>query len=64
MVSPARDLIGYGKKRPQGTWPNGARLAISLVINYEEGSERSLAMGLAFREWGSLSHERLNDIDC
>jgi DNA-binding MurR/RpiR family transcriptional regulator len=25
---------------------------------------QTLAMGLAFREWGSLSHERLNDIDC
>ena len=59
MVSPARDLIGYGKKRPQGTWPNGARLAISLVINYEEGSERSLAMGdpdqESMTEWGSYA---------
>ncbi|MDR7284998.1 DNA-binding MurR/RpiR family transcriptional regulator [Pseudomonas corrugata] len=25
---------------------------------------QTLAMGLAFREWGSLSHDRLNDIDC
>ncbi|MEH6368003.1 MAG: polysaccharide deacetylase family protein, partial [Pseudomonas marincola] len=59
MVSPARDLIGYGRQRPKGTWPNGARLAISLVINYEEGSERSLAMGdpdqESMTEWGSYS---------
>ena len=42
---PDRDLIGYGRDLPPGTWPNGARIAISLVVNYEEGSERSLAMG-------------------
>ena len=36
----ARDLVGYGRDRPQGTWPNGSRIAISLVINYEEGGER------------------------
>jgi peptidoglycan/xylan/chitin deacetylase (PgdA/CDA1 family) len=57
MTSPLRDLVGYGRNRPQGTWPNGARLAISLVINYEEGSERSLAMGdpdqESMTEWGS-----------
>src|SRR5262245_10777793 len=30
-----RDLIGYGGKGPHIIWPNGARLAISLVINFE-----------------------------
>jgi hypothetical protein len=53
----ARDLIGYGRKPPSGKWPNGARLAISFVVNYEEGSERSFAMGDPGREplteWGS-----------
>ena len=56
-VVPPRDLIGYGPQRPTGRWPGGAGLAISLVINYEEGSERSLAMGdeeqEAVTEWGS-----------
>lgn len=42
---PARDLAGYGRHLPPGGWPGGARIAISLVINYEEGSERSFAMG-------------------
>lgn len=57
MVYPPRDLIGYGKNRPTGRWPNGARLAISVVINYEEGSERSFAMGdpdqEGLTEWGN-----------
>ncbi|ALM54359.1 allantoinase PuuE [Halomonas huangheensis] len=52
-----RDLIGYGEQLPEGSWPNGARLAINIVINYEEGSERSFAMGDAdqetMTEWGS-----------
>jgi peptidoglycan/xylan/chitin deacetylase (PgdA/CDA1 family) len=34
-----RDLVGYGGKDPGITWPNGARLAVSLVINFEEGAE-------------------------
>ena len=45
MGYPARDLVGYGANRPEGRWPNGARLAVSVVVNYEEGSERSHAMG-------------------
>jgi peptidoglycan/xylan/chitin deacetylase (PgdA/CDA1 family) len=52
-----RDLVGYGASPPTGTWPNGARLAISIVINYEEGSERSHAMGdpdqESMTEWGN-----------
>jgi peptidoglycan/xylan/chitin deacetylase (PgdA/CDA1 family) len=34
-----RDLIGYGLETPKCIWPNQAKLAISFVINYEEGSE-------------------------
>ena len=56
---PERDLIGYGARIPTGTWPNGARLAINVVINYEEGSERSFAMGdpdqEPMTEWGSYA---------
>ena len=36
-----RDLIGYGKNAPKIEWPGGARIAVSLVVNYEEGAERS-----------------------
>ena len=40
-----RDLIGYGANPPVVKWPNGARLAISVVVNYEEGSEYSILDG-------------------
>ncbi len=40
-----RDLIGYGLKPPQVEWPDGARIAISVVVNYEEGSEYSTLDG-------------------
>jgi allantoinase len=36
-----RDLIGYGASPPDPQWPNGARLALSFVLNYEEGGERT-----------------------
>jgi len=45
LSGPPRDLVGYGRNLPPGGWPGGARIAISLVVNYEEGSERSFAMG-------------------
>jgi allantoinase len=37
-----RDLIGYGGNPPDPKWPNGARLALNIVLNYEEGSEASM----------------------
>ena len=40
-----RDFIGYGRNVPQIRWPGGARIAVSLVVNYEEGSEYSLLDG-------------------
>ncbi|MDR3474123.1 MAG: polysaccharide deacetylase family protein [Devosia sp.] len=40
-----RDLIGYGRDRPDIVWPNGARLAISLSLNFEEGAELSIEEG-------------------
>ena len=40
-----RDLIGYGRTRPHADWPGGARVAVSFVLNYEEGGERSVADG-------------------
>ena len=40
-----RDLIGYGRNRPQADWPGGARIALSFVLNYEEGGERNVMDG-------------------
>jgi putative urate catabolism protein len=40
-----RDFVGYGGKPPDPKWPEGARLALNLVINYEEGSEPSIPDG-------------------
>jgi putative urate catabolism protein len=34
-----RDLVGYGASPPDPRWPDGARLALSFVLNYEEGGE-------------------------
>lgn len=34
-----RDLVGYGGRWPDIRWPNGARLAVSLNVNFEEGAE-------------------------
>ena len=40
-----RDFIGYGQNAPKVEWPNGERLAVSIVVNYEEGSEYSVLDG-------------------
>ncbi len=40
-----RDLIGYGANPPQVEWPGKARIAISVVVNYEEGAEYSILDG-------------------
>ena len=40
-----RDLVGYGANPPIVKSPNGARIAVSVVVNYEEGSEYSILDG-------------------
>ncbi|WP_108259090.1 allantoinase PuuE [Mangrovicoccus ximenensis] len=45
IAGPPRDLRGYGGTPPDVTWPGGARIAISLVVNYEEGSEPAVGDG-------------------
>ena len=40
-----RNMIGYGAKTPSIKWPNGAKLALQIVLNYEEGSESSILHG-------------------
>ena len=48
--SPQRDLIGYANDLPQVQWPhtkNGssAKVALQIVVNYEEGGEHCLLNG-------------------
>jgi allantoinase len=45
-----RDLIGYGQNPPHAAWPNGARIALQFVLNYEEGSESNVLHGDAGSE--------------
>src|SRR5438876_6606440 len=44
------DLIGYGSRPPHPHWPDEARIAVSLVLNYEEGGEACLLHGDAHSE--------------
>ena len=45
-----RNLRGYGRARPDIVWPNGARVAVSLVVNFEEGAELAVEQGDATTE--------------
>ena len=40
-----RDFVGYGRHPPDPRWPNGARLALVVVLNVEEGAEPSIPDG-------------------
>lgn len=40
-----RDLMGYAGAPPQITWPNRARVAVSVVVNFEEGAEMQVGDG-------------------
>ena len=40
-----RDMIGYGSKTPSIKWPNDAKLALQIVLNYEEGGENCVLHG-------------------
>jgi allantoinase len=40
-----RDLAGYGRTPPHAAWPGGGRIAVQLVLNYEEGAEANVLDG-------------------
>ena len=40
-----RDLAGYGRTPPHAAWPGGARIAVQVVLNYEEGAEANVLDG-------------------
>ena len=45
-----RDMIGYGATPPDPQWPGGARIAVQIVLNYEEGGENNILHGDAASE--------------
>jgi len=40
-----RDMVGYGYNDFKVVWPNNARLAVQIVLNYEEGAENCVLNG-------------------
>lgn len=45
-----RNMIGYGPNAPDAKWPGGAKIAVQLVLNYEEGGENCVLHGDAASE--------------
>jgi len=69
----SRDLIGYGRNVPQADWPGGARIAVQIVLNYEEGAENCILHGDAASEaflseivgaapWPGMRHMNMESI--
>jgi OHCU decarboxylase len=50
MNSYPRNMTGYGPTPPDAQWPNGARIAVQIVLNYEEGGENNILHGDAASE--------------
>jgi len=44
-MSYPRDLVGYGANPPHPKWQKNAKIALQIVLNYEEGSEYSIPDG-------------------
>ena len=40
-----RDMQGYGATPPNANWPGGAKIAVQIVLNYEEGGENNILHG-------------------
>jgi allantoinase len=50
MSSYPRDMVGYGANPPHPHWPGDARVALQIVVNYEEGGENNVLHGDAASE--------------
>ncbi|MEE4186896.1 MAG: allantoinase PuuE, partial [Roseobacter sp.] len=50
MTRYPRDMTGYGATPPDAQWPGGARIAVQIVLNYEEGGENNILHGDAASE--------------
>ena len=45
MTDYPRDMLGYEGQPPQANWPRSARLAVQIVLNFEEGAENNILHG-------------------
>lgn len=45
MTDYPRDLQGYGATPPDPQWPGDAKIAVQIVLNYEEGGENNILHG-------------------
>ena len=43
-------MTGYGATPPAANWPGGAKIAVQIVLNYEEGGENNILHGDAASE--------------
>lgn len=50
MTRYPRDMHGYGATPPEAKWPNDAKIAVQIVMNYEEGGENNILHGDAASE--------------
>lgn len=50
MTRYPRDMTGHGANPPAANWPNGAKIAVQIVLNYEEGGENNVLHGDAASE--------------
>ena len=50
MTRYIRDMRGHGPDAPDPTWPGGAKIAVQIVLNYEEGGENCILHGDAASE--------------
>jgi peptidoglycan/xylan/chitin deacetylase (PgdA/CDA1 family) len=52
-----RDFVGYGRTTPDVTWPDGSKVAVNIVVNYEECAEYSMVDGDPCNDaWGEYSY--------
>ena len=58
-----RDFIGYGNRPPRVIWPGEARVAVSFVLNFEEGAEFSVGEGDPHNESVYEVIDRQNGMD-
>lgn len=59
----SRDFLGYGNKLPAVRWPQDQRVAVSFVVNFEEGSEFTLSGGDTHNEavYEVIDRQEVND---